>query len=76
MLKKSKNLQRARERLLCSSSIAYIFLASPLCPAGYTLTRHILEHALELTPSPHTCVHLDVTSWMSALSSSPPCSEE
>ena len=32
--------------------------------------------ALELSPSPHTCVHLAVTSWMSPLSSSPPCSEE
>ena len=73
-LKMLKNSDLTRERLLWSSRIAYIFLATSRLPLGYTFTRHIFEQARELIPSPHTSVHLDETSSCVSLSSSPPWS--
>ena len=60
-LKRSKNCVLARDLLLCSSSTAYILIAFSFFPAGYTLTKQILEQERELSPLTHISVQLEVT---------------
>lgn len=70
----SKNLDLARDLLLWSSSIAYIFTAFSGCPTGNTLTRHILEQDFVERPW-QTSVQRELTSCVVGFSpaSSPPC---
>lgn len=72
--KRSKNSVLDNDLLLCSSKTVYILTAFSLWSAGYTLTKHILEHDLELTGSPQISVHSEVTAGVALFLCSPPWS--